>query len=70
MKTHLFTVTGMTCGGCVNSLTRALKAVNGVHEVQVTLASGETAVQYDEHTASLEQIKAAILDAGFGMAAG
>lgn len=39
MKTDLLTVTGMTCGGCVHSLTRALKAVNGVHEVQVTLAS-------------------------------
>lgn len=69
MKTDLLTVTGMTCGGCVNSLTRALKAVNGVHEVQVTLASGETAVQYDEQAISLEQIKAAILDAGYGLAA-
>ncbi len=69
MKTDLLTVTGMTCGGCVNSLTRALKAVNGVHEVQVTLASGETAVQYDEQAISLEQIKAAVLDAGYGLAA-
>lgn len=69
MKTDLLTVTGMTCGGCVHSLTRALKAVNGVHEVQVTLASGETAVQYDEQAISLEQIKAAVLDAGYGLAA-
>lgn len=69
MKTELLIVTGMTCGGCVNSLTRALKAVNGVHEVHVTLATGETSVQYDEQTTSPEQIKSAVVDAGYGVEA-
>lgn len=69
MKTELLIVTGMACGGCVNSLTRALKAVNGVHEVHVTLATGETSVQYDEQTTSPEQIKSAVVDAGYGVEA-
>ena len=69
MKTEILKVTGMTCGGCVNSLTRALKAVNGVHEVHVTLATGETSVQYDEHATSPEQIKSAVIDAGYDIKA-
>lgn len=67
MKTEILKVTGMTCGGCVNSLTRALKAVNGVQEVHITLASGETSVHYDENTTSPDQLKSAVLDAGFGV---
>ncbi len=69
MKTELLKVTGMTCGGCVNSLTRALKAVNGVQEVHITLASGETSVQYDENATSPDQLKSTVLDAGFGIEA-
>jgi copper chaperone len=68
MQTEHIKVTGMTCGGCVNSLTRALQAVAGVGEVKVLLASGDTAVQYDEHLTSPEQIKLAVEDAGYGIA--
>ena len=68
MQTEHIKVTGMTCGGCVNSLTRALQTVAGVGEVTVLLASGETTVQYDEHVTSPEQIKLAVEDAGYGIA--
>lgn len=67
MKTEHLTVTGMTCGGCVNSLTRALKAVAGVGDVNVTLATGETSVQYDENLTSPEQLRTAVDDAGYGI---
>jgi len=70
MKTEHLNVTGMTCGGCVNSLTRALKMVAGVSDVQVELSTGETTVQYDENLASPEQIKQAIENAGYGVGAG
>ncbi|MFO1384705.1 MAG: heavy-metal-associated domain-containing protein [Chitinivorax sp.] len=30
-------VSGMSCGGCINSITKALQAVPGVGEVKVTL---------------------------------
>jgi copper chaperone CopZ len=67
MKTEHLTVTGMTCGGCVNSLTRALKAVAGVGDVNVTLATGETSVQYDENLTSPEQLRTAVDNAGYGI---
>lgn len=69
MQTEHITVTGMTCGGCVNSLTRALKAVNGVGEVTVQLSSGNTSVEYDEHLTSAQQIRLAVEEAGYGIAA-
>jgi len=68
MKTEHIKVTGMTCGGCVNSLTRALKAVAGVSEVSVLLSTGDTSVQYDEHLTSPQQIKLAVENAGYGVA--
>lgn len=58
----------MTCGGCVNSLTHALRMMAGVADVQVELSTGETAVQYDENLASPEQIKQAVENAGYGVA--
>jgi copper chaperone CopZ len=67
MKTELIKVTGMTCGGCVNSLTRALKSINGVDAVQVDLSTGDTQVQYDENLTSLEQLRSAVKNAGYGL---
>lgn len=68
MRTEHLVVTGLTCGGCVNSLTRALKAVAGVDEVNVVLATGETTVSYDENSSSVAQLKAAVENAGYGIA--
>ena len=67
MQTELIQVTGMTCGGCTNNVTRALKAVPGVGEVNVSLAAGEATVQYDERRASPEQLKSAVKSAGYGV---
>ena len=58
----------MSCGGCTNKVTRALKAVDGVGDVEVSLASGKATVQYDERTTSLVQLKAAVEGAGYGVA--
>ncbi len=68
MKTEHIKVTGMTCGGCVNSLTRALKAVAGVADVSVLLSTGDTSVEYDENLTSPQQIKLAVENAGYGVA--
>ncbi len=40
METVSLNVQGMTCGGCVASVTRVLKAVPGVDDVAVTLQPG------------------------------
>lgn len=67
MQTETIKVTGMTCGGCSSSVTKALKAINGVDDVIVSLATGQATVQYDETLTSPEQLKSAIKDAGYGV---
>ncbi len=66
MQTEVLKVTGMSCGGCVNNVTQALQAVNGVDDVQVSLSAGEATVQYDERLTSAEQLKSAVSGAGYG----
>jgi copper chaperone len=67
MQTEQIQVTGMTCGGCTSNVTRALKAIPGVGDVNVSLAAGEATVQYDERRASPEQLKSAVKSAGYGV---
>ena len=67
MQTEILNVTGMTCGGCTGSVTNALKAVNGVGDVKVSLATGEATVQYDERRTSPAQLKSAVTGAGYGL---
>jgi copper chaperone len=70
VQTELFKVTGMTCGGCISSVTQALKAVSGVSEVDVSLAAGEATVKFDERLTSPEKLKSAVKGAGYGVAIG
>lgn len=67
MQTEILNVTGMTCGGCTGSVTNALKGVDGVGDVKVSLSTGEATVQYDERRASPDQLKSAVTQAGYGV---
>ena len=69
MENATLNVTGMTCQGCVASVTRVLKAVPGVSAVVVTLQPGTATVVYDATRATLPVLKAAIEDAGYDVAA-
>ncbi len=69
VETATLKVKGMTCQGCVASVTRVLKAVPGVRDVQVTLEPGTAIVSYDAAQASVPALKAAIEDAGYDVAA-
>ncbi|MGE5105642.1 MAG: heavy-metal-associated domain-containing protein [Betaproteobacteria bacterium] len=69
METTTLNVKGMTCQGCVASVTRVLKAVQGVRDVQVTLHPGTATVSYDAAQASVPALKAAIEDAGYDVVA-
>ncbi|MEP6546365.1 MAG: heavy-metal-associated domain-containing protein [Gammaproteobacteria bacterium] len=60
-------VTGMACGGCTNKLSLALNEVNGVDDVQISLASGEVTVRYDEQRTSPQQLNAVVVSTGFGV---
>lgn len=62
-------ITGMSCGGCVRSVTGVLKALPGVSAVDVTLEPGEARVSFDPDQVSPAQLAAAVEDAGFEVAA-
>lgn len=68
MQTETLKVTGMTCGGCVDVVTRALVAVDGVHNVNVSLANGEAKVDFDENMTSIDTLELAVEKAGYNVA--
>ncbi len=69
MDTVKLNVQGMTCGGCVASVTRVLKATPGVTDAQVTLQPGAATVTYDPAKVGVDALKAAVEGAGFDVAA-
>lgn len=65
MQTEQLLINGMTCGGCVKSVTHALLAIDGVHNVDVSLESGMAVVQFDEQLNSTEHLARAVRSAGY-----
>jgi copper chaperone len=66
-STSTWTVTGMTCGHCVASVTEELQEVEGVQDVAVTLETGEVVVTSAEPLAR-EAVEAAVTEAGYQLA--
>jgi copper chaperone CopZ len=62
-----YTVTGMTCGHCVISVTEQIQELGGVRDVSVDLASGTVAVTSDQPVAP-EAVAAAVREAGYQVA--
>jgi copper chaperone len=64
-----FSVDGMSCGGCVASVTRAVQRVPGVRKVDVSLQSKLATVEFDGAAVDSAAVVAAIEAAGFEAAA-
>lgn len=60
-----FTIGGMTCAACVNSVEGILKDIPGVRRAVVALATSLGEVEYDSTITSKDEIVNAIEDAGF-----
>ena len=63
-STATYTVSGMTCGHCVSSVTEEVTNIPGVTDVQVDLATGAVTITSEtpvEETA----VKAAVDEAGY-----
>ncbi len=65
MKNITLNVEGMSCSHCVNAVTKAVTALEGVAGVNVDLAGKTVTVDYDENKASLEDIREAIEEEGY-----
>ena len=65
METMTLKVGGMSCGGCVKSVTGVLEALPGVTKAEVSLEKAEAVVSYEAGKVGREQMLEAIDDAGF-----
>lgn len=62
-----WTVTGMTCGHCVASVTEELTELDGVESVEVVLETGQVTVLSEQPLAP-EAVANAISEAGYALA--
>ncbi len=63
MSRSAFTVTGMTCGHCVASVTEEITEIDGVTDVAVDLPTGALIVTSDQPLDEA-QVRAAVEEAG------
>ncbi len=58
-------VQGMTCQGCVASVTRILKAAPGVTDAVVSLERHEARIDFEADQISVADLRQAVIDAGY-----
>ena len=59
-----FTISGMSCGGCVNSLTRVLKAVPGIEPIKIEVGKAQLRLN---DPATSQTVMEAVNRAGFAV---
>ncbi|OFZ89904.1 MAG: hypothetical protein A2V78_05030 [Betaproteobacteria bacterium RBG_16_64_18] len=69
MQTVTLGVSGMTCGGCVSSVTKVLNALEGVAKADVSLDKKCAVVDYDPAKLGVDQLKRTIEEAGYEVTA-
>jgi copper ion binding protein len=67
MAETTYTVTGMTCGHCVSSVTEEISQIDGVRNVDVRLETGRVTVTSDQ-LVSADAVRAAVTEAGYQLA--
>jgi copper chaperone len=65
MAIATISVVGMTCDGCVQSVSKAIGSVPGVSKVEVSLERNVATVEYDSARTTEGVLKSAIEDAGY-----
>lgn len=68
MNTATYTVTGMTCGHCVASVTEEINELPGVTRVDVDLPTGAVTVISDQPLPEAD-VRGAVEEAGYQLAA-
>lgn len=64
-KTITISVDGMTCEHCVKAVNSALKAINGVKDINVSLEKKNVQVVYNDELTSVADLEAAITEEGY-----
>lgn len=70
MTDTVYTVTGMTCGHCVQAVTEEVSKLSGVRDVSIDLnAGGESRVTVTSDTGlAVDDVRAAVDEAGYELA--
>ena len=69
MEKATIKVEGMTCGGCVKSIEKALATRDGIQRTSADLDAGTVFVEFDDALIKRSAIERAITDAGFDVPA-
>jgi copper chaperone len=62
-------VMGMSCPSCVRHIDDALGKLAGVARVEVRLSDGRVVVQHDQNRTSIDDLVAALREAGYASSA-
>lgn len=65
--TQTYTVTGMTCGHCVSSVTEEVQEISGVEKVDIVLETGSLTITSDEPVDDAA-VRTAVEEAGYQLA--
>ena len=65
MESQILNIKGMTCGGCVKSVTNVLQQLPGISSVTGSLELNNAVINYDPAKVKPTQFKSAIEDAGY-----
>ena len=68
-KTVTIKVDGMKCAKCSASVSKALKATEGVEDAQVSSEKGEAVIKYDDQKLNETKLREVINSTGFKAAA-
>ena len=68
METFTLNIGGMTCGGCVKSVTRILENTQGVAKAEVSLDNKNAVIEFDSAKTNPEALIEAIEDGGYDAA--
>lgn len=60
-----FTVEGMSCNHCKNSIENAVKALEGVTGAEVSLTENRVVITFDPNTITREELQSTIGNAGY-----
>jgi len=65
MATTVLKIGGMSCQGCVKSVTQVLQDLPGVARADVSLEANCATVEFDDAKLTRDELARAVIDAGF-----
>ena len=68
METLMLNIDGMSCGGCVKSVTRILADIDGVAKAEVSLENKNAVIEFDPATTNASALIDALEDGGYDAA--